>query len=81
MPGLLEAMDTQAKHSQARDLERHAELRKCPQCGALYEVHPEDLAVPSPLTTDEARARFPGVMQPQKRPGDLDRQMSYGAGS
>src|SRR5215469_15630895 len=46
----------------ARDLEKHAELCRCAQCGALYEVFADDLAPPGPLTTDEARARFPGSL-------------------
>jgi hypothetical protein len=46
----------------AQDLDRHAELSQCPRCGSLYEVFPEDKALPKELTKDEARKRFPGAL-------------------
>jgi hypothetical protein len=46
----------------ARDFERHVELCQCPVCESLYEVFPEDKAAPRELTTEEARARFPGAL-------------------
>jgi hypothetical protein len=45
----------------AKDFERHALLLRCPQCGTLYEIFPEERGVPQAITEDEARQRFPGA--------------------
>ena len=46
----------------AIDFERHAFLLRCPTCGTLYEVFPEEKIPARELTADEARSLFPGAL-------------------
>ncbi len=46
----------------ADDIDRHAELCQCPECGSLYEVFPEDLAAPVRLTVEQGRQHYPGAL-------------------
>jgi uncharacterized Zn finger protein len=46
----------------ASDEVRHALLLECPSCGALWEVFPEVKEMPTRLTVNEARSRFPGAL-------------------
>lgn len=45
----------------ADDFPRHAALFRCPRCGSLYELFPEEKRPATELTEAEARARFPGA--------------------
>ncbi len=44
------------------NIERHSALYRCPACGTLYEVFPEERVRPREVSQDEARALFPGVL-------------------
>lgn len=46
----------------ADDIPRHAALFRCPQCGSLYELFPEEKRAATELTEAEARSRFPGSL-------------------
>lgn len=46
----------------AKDFDRHALLLRCPECGSLYEVFPEERGMPELLTEKQARERFPGAL-------------------
>lgn len=46
----------------AIDFERHAFLVRCPDCGSLHEVFPEERRPAREVTVDEARALFPGAL-------------------
>lgn len=40
---------------------RHSALYRCPSCGALYEVFPEEKVIPREITEAEAQALFSTV--------------------
>lgn len=46
----------------ADDERRHAALFRCPDCGSLYEIHPEVKEQGERLSVAEAALRFPGAV-------------------
>jgi len=48
-------------NSLGMNLERHSVLYRCPFCGTLFEVFPEERVLPREITNHQARERFPGV--------------------
>jgi uncharacterized Zn finger protein len=46
----------------AVDSERHSFLLRCPRCGSLHELFPEEKQPARELTPAEARAHYPGAV-------------------